>query len=226
MTMHGSPSAPTQSVASGTGSLGGHGDGRPGARRAPAADQRQRVAVPFPQGPQTGPLPGATRSPGRQPAERPAPPPHACGKLERYHRTFKEYYADHGPAPSIEALQHLCDAFRWHYNHERPHRSLEQQTPAAVYTVSRKATPTDGRRVRSSPRVLKVSSAGSVNFRRRKINIGQAYSGEHVRVIDGPEQVMISPRRHRRNPAPAYAGTRRHLPRQRCQTRASLQTTW
>jgi hypothetical protein len=30
-----------------------------------------------------------------------------------------------------------------------------------------------------------------VNFRRRKINIGQAYSGEHVRVIDGPENVMI-----------------------------------
>ena len=117
--------------------------------------------------------------------------PQTCGKLERYHRTFKEYYADHGPAPTIEALQHLCDAFRWHYNHERPHRSLEQQTPAAVYTVSRKASPTDGRRVSSAPRVLKVSSAGSVNLRRRKINIGQPYSGEHVRVIDGPEHVMI-----------------------------------
>lgn len=57
--------------------------------------------------------------------------------------------------------------------------------------MSRKASPTDGRRVSSAPRVLKVSSAGSVNLRRRKINIGQPYSGEHVKVIDGPVNVMI-----------------------------------
>lgn len=117
--------------------------------------------------------------------------PQTCGKLERYHRTFKEYYADHGPAPSIEVLQDLCDAFRWHYNHERPHRSLQQQTPANVYNISRKASPLDSRRVRSAPRVLKVSSAGSVNFRKRKINVGQAYTGELVRIVEGPENVII-----------------------------------
>jgi len=55
--------------------------------------------------------------------------------------TFKEFYADHGPADTVEILQKLCHQFRWYYNHERPHRSLNQQTPAVVYDASRKMTP-------------------------------------------------------------------------------------
>nr|WP_232512655.1 hypothetical protein [Rhodococcus pyridinivorans] len=39
--------------------------------------------------------------------------PQTCRKLERYHCTFKEFYADHGPAHTVEELQQLCDAFRW-----------------------------------------------------------------------------------------------------------------
>jgi hypothetical protein len=31
--------------------------------------------------------------------------PQTCGKLERYHRTFKEFYADEGPTASIDELQ-------------------------------------------------------------------------------------------------------------------------
>jgi hypothetical protein len=41
-----------------------------------------------------------------------------------------------------------------------------------------------------------------------------------------PGKCHNPPRRHRRNPAPACAGTCRHLSRQRCQTRASLQTLY
>lgn len=118
--------------------------------------------------------------------------PQTCGKLERYHRTFKEFYADHGPAESIQHLQQLCDQFRWHYNHERPHRSLEQQTPAVVYEASRKASPLDGkRRVRTGPRVLLVSKAGSVSYRKRKINIGQAWTGQKVRITEARDFVTV-----------------------------------
>ncbi|WP_425569789.1 integrase core domain-containing protein [Rhodococcus olei] len=69
--------------------------------------------------------------------------PQACGKLERYHRTFTEFYADRGPAHDIDELQRLCDAFRWEYNHERPHRSLNQQTPANVHRDLPKVAPGD-----------------------------------------------------------------------------------
>jgi hypothetical protein len=33
--------------------------------------------------------------------------PQTCGKLEQYHRTFKEFYADNGPAVTVDELQAL-----------------------------------------------------------------------------------------------------------------------
>jgi hypothetical protein len=45
----------------------------------------------------------------RQLSSRPAHP-QTCGNLERYHRTFKDFYAD--PANTIDERQALCDRFR------------------------------------------------------------------------------------------------------------------
>lgn len=66
----------------------------------------------------------------RQLSSRPAHP-QTYGKLERYHRTCTDFYADHGPAATIDEPQELCDRCRWHHNHQRP--SLGQQLPAKVY---------------------------------------------------------------------------------------------
>lgn len=90
----------------------------------------------------------------RQLSSRPAHP-QTCGKLERYHRTFKDFYADHGPATTIDELQALCDRFRWHYNHQRPHQSLDQQLPAEVYQALPKVAPGDPR-----PRRRKTGPGG------------------------------------------------------------------
>jgi len=118
--------------------------------------------------------------------------PQTCGKLERYHRTFKEFYADNGPADTVEALQKLCDQFRWYYNHERPHRSLNQQTPAVVYDASRKMTPQDLRRGgNTGPRVLTVSESGAVKYRQRKINVGMPLWGHKVRVTEAKGFVTV-----------------------------------
>jgi transposase InsO family protein len=118
--------------------------------------------------------------------------PQTCGKLERYHRTFKEFYADNGPAATIEELQELCDGFRWYYNHERPHRALNQQTPAVVCDASRKMTPSDVRRGgNTGPRVLIVSSSGSIKYRRRRINVGMPLSGQKVRVTEAKDFVTV-----------------------------------
>ena len=120
--------------------------------------------------------------------------PQTCGKLERYHRTFKEFYADEGPAASIDELQALCDRFRWHYNHERPHQSLNQQVPADKYQALPKVKPGDPRPTRrnTGPRVPRVSSAGNISYRKRKIGIGQAWTGQQVTVIEtGPDQIVV-----------------------------------
>ncbi len=66
-------------------------------------------------------------------------------KLERYHRTFKDFYADHGPADTIDELQALCDRFRWHHNHQRPHQGLNQQITAEVYQALPKVAAGDPR---------------------------------------------------------------------------------
>jgi transposase InsO family protein len=129
----------------------------------------------------------------RQLSSRPAHP-QTCGKLERYHRTFKDFYADHGPATTIDELQALCDRFRWHYNHQRPHQGLNHQLPAEVYQALPKVAPGDRRprRRKTGPRVLIVSPQGSVHYRKRKIGIGMHWKGQQVTVIETtPDHVVV-----------------------------------
>jgi hypothetical protein len=131
--------------------------------------------------------------------------PQTCGKLERYHRTLKEYCRDHGPAESIEALQQLLG---WDYNVHRPHQSLAYATPQDAYTATEKATPHTGRDDAGTPvppRTLRANAEGVIHHRRRKINVGAELAGKAihstedggiVRVYDGHEfirEVLLGP---------------------------------
>jgi transposase InsO family protein len=55
--------------------------------------------------------------------------PQTLGKLERLHRTLKEWLEDEGPASDLGELQALLDRFRAHYNEERPHQGIQDLTP-------------------------------------------------------------------------------------------------
>ena len=61
--------------------------------------------------------------------------PETLGKLERFHRTLKEWMADFPLPSSVEELQSLIDVFRSHYNEERPHQALDDETPAERYAA-------------------------------------------------------------------------------------------
>ena len=83
---------------------------------------------------------------------------------------------------------------RWHYNHQRPHQSLADQLPAEVYQALPKVGPGDPRprRRKTGPRVLVVSPTGSVNYRKRRIGIGQQWKGQRVTVIETkPDHVVV-----------------------------------
>jgi transposase InsO family protein len=56
--------------------------------------------------------------------------PETLGKLERLHRTLKEWQHDEGPASDLEQLQLLLDRFRSYYNEQRPHQGTGNLTPA------------------------------------------------------------------------------------------------
>ena len=103
----------------------------------------------------------------------------ADGRHERMHRTLKAQ-TTRPPANDAEEQDGTLDAFRRHYNEERPHEALGQ-TPA-------------GRRYRPSPRhagaargslvafhqVRRVRDKGDIKWRGERAFIGEALVGELV----------------------------------------------
>jgi transposase InsO family protein len=66
--------------------------------------------------------------------------PHENGRHERMHRTLQEQTAQ-PPAQNARRQQARFDAFRRHFNEERPHEALGQRVPAEFYTPSLRAMP-------------------------------------------------------------------------------------
>lgn len=67
--------------------------------------------------------------------------PQTQGKIERFHQTQKAWLRAHNTATSMQELSAELDRFRYHYNHERPHRANERRTPAQAYSAELKASP-------------------------------------------------------------------------------------
>jgi len=127
--------------------------------------------------------------------------PQTLGKLERFHRTLKEWLADEGPAADLEHLQLLLDRFRTHYNDERPHQGIGNQTPAERYLPRPAPDGSPGELALAEPdRTLtyppysvtrKVDTNGIVSYDRLGIIIPTRYAGATVRVVEIGELVHI-----------------------------------
>ncbi len=66
--------------------------------------------------------------------------PQQNGRHERMHRTLKDETAS-PPKRTWRTQQKAFDHFREEYNHERPHESLDQQTPVEFYVPSPRPYP-------------------------------------------------------------------------------------
>lgn len=103
------------------------------------------------------------------------------GRHERLHRTLKEE-ATIPPGADMPAQQQRFDRFRLGYNTDRPHQSLDGDTPALHHQRSPRLMPT---RIEepSYPKhfeVRKVSSGGTIKFKNRIPFLGQALANEFV----------------------------------------------
>ena len=125
--------------------------------------------------------------------------PQTLGKLERFHRTLKEWLEDEGPALDLEHLQLLLDRFRSHYNQERPHQGIADATPAERYLPGPAAAAPLGElalaeadtRPDYPPHSLlrKVWRNGVVSYDGLAITLGKRYAGALVRIIEVGELV-------------------------------------
>jgi transposase InsO family protein len=127
--------------------------------------------------------------------------PQTLGKLERFHRTLKEWLSDEGPAADLEHLQLLLDRFREHYNKERPHQGIGNETPAERYLPEPTSPAPHGqlrlaeveRRPVYPPYSLlrKVWRNGVVSYDGLAITLGKRYAGAIVRIAEVGELVHV-----------------------------------
>lgn len=125
--------------------------------------------------------------------------PETMGKIERFHRTLKEWLGENGPAFSVDHLQEILDGFRFHYNNQRPHQGAGDAPPSERFTVSKTvndSAPCIGYDERGEPIyprhaiVRKASAIGVISYQTKVITLGARYAGCKVRVI--PTRGMLN----------------------------------
>lgn len=110
--------------------------------------------------------------------------PQTNGKVERFHLTLQKWLDHQPPADTLADLQALLDAFRHLYNHQRPHRSLDRNTPATIWTNAPKSGPAD--QPIDTPTTTSHSTVhqGKINVGTRyRITIGSQYNGATTTTI-------------------------------------------
>jgi len=123
--------------------------------------------------------------------------PQQNGRHERMHRTLKHSLGQ--PAASnLKAEQRQLDAFRKHYNEQRPHEALAQQIPCHCYQSSKRPFPTRLPAIEypSWFDQAKVHSSGLMYWHRLTIYISNLLGGQHVGIEatgDGLWDVYFGP---------------------------------
>lgn len=116
--------------------------------------------------------------------------PQQNGTHERMHKTLKAE-TTRPPGSNLADQQRRFDQFRHEFNSERPHESLDQETPASRYTASPRIFP---------PRlpemvypahfdVRTVSGSGAINFRSRRFQLSTALTNEEIGLEETDEDM-------------------------------------
>jgi transposase InsO family protein len=121
--------------------------------------------------------------------------PETQGKIERFHRTLKEYLHDNGPPQDLEQLQKLLDGFRQHYNCDRPNQALgANATPAERYHPSPREFVEESEEEPTYPAgaiVRTVWKMGNVTFDNKRFGLGMRWGGKKVRIVPSGQLVHI-----------------------------------
>jgi putative transposase len=107
--------------------------------------------------------------------------PEQNGGHERMHRTLDEDAAQ-PPAATWRGQQKRLREFRWEYNEERPHDSLEGRTPASCYTPSPRPYTRESAGLDYPVHYTRrqVRKGGDIKWRGRSIFLSEVLAGEPV----------------------------------------------
>lgn len=116
--------------------------------------------------------------------------PSQNGSHERMHKTLKAE-ATRPPRANVRSQQARFDEFRQEYDFERPHESLGQETPAAIYDFCGRPYAGTVRRPEYPGHfeVRLVSASHSIRWKHRPINVGSVLIGEYVGLEEVSEGV-------------------------------------
>jgi transposase InsO family protein len=118
---------------------------------------------------------------GIEPRYIPPASPQDNGRHERMHRTLKAETSK-PPAQTAAEQQHRFDAFRRHFNEQRPHEALDQMPPVKLWQSPARALP--GRLADpwydADHEVRQVRPTGEIKWRGEHVFIGEAFAGERV----------------------------------------------
>ena len=115
--------------------------------------------------------------------------PQENGRHERMHRTLKDATLC-PPAANAKQQQQRFDAFRQHYNYERPHQSLNQQPPARHYSASPRALPARVPPVEypDDCTTYQVYDKGSFRWNGHLLHLSGVLGGEYIATQPGPSE--------------------------------------
>jgi transposase InsO family protein len=107
--------------------------------------------------------------------------PQDNGRHERMHRDLKRQTAL-TPARDLGEQQARFDAFRRHFNEERPHEAIDQAVPASLWRPSPRAMPETLIEpwYDADHQVRRVRPAGDIKFGGNYTYVGEAFAGELV----------------------------------------------
>jgi transposase InsO family protein len=117
--------------------------------------------------------------------------PQTQGKEERFHRTLQQDLLNRHDWRDLAQASTRFDAYREHYNHERPHEALALAVPASCYRPSPRAFPAQLLPIDYAPGTLvrRVKSRGEIKLRGLPCYIGTAFCGFdialHPSSVDG-----------------------------------------
>ncbi len=115
--------------------------------------------------------------------------PTTTGKVERFHRTFRQEFLGGQIFPSLTIAQKALDNWIHDYNTERPHQSLGMATPADRFTKRSEGSVPNlapDLRVLTDDRsgddwvARTVSSVGTISVSNQVVSVGRHRSGEIV----------------------------------------------